>query len=360
MPKRLNSNLLQIVIGFISLVAIFVGGFIFQANLNPKPAQVLGESVEVRAVVLPNPNANLNAGGTTIYYSNLPVVTLGDITIDGKMTNFPITCSFYFQNLSGQAVTVVTIAKDINACTFDFNATLEQQNAVITQGNLEDILSQIGPAQVQITASLAGKSITTNSIPLEIKLESGEFGPNLNTQNLNLGLSPIDGATFLENDLFLAFLLGLIGFVGLFLVLLGYFKIPKYRDFIGDFSLESTPSAITVGGSIQFVSRLVDLDGQAMSNIECILTVTTPAGNITNLHLITNQGGMCGVYISSNGLLNNLLALEQENLSPAQLLNGDFTNFNSTLGSGTAYLKAKNNSQQFRSEQLVWSVGAKN
>ncbi len=221
---------IEVILAVVSIVFIGGGVYLIVTNSQQKPAHAqLADTVEVRAIVLPNPKASVEAAKPTVAYSELPVVTLGDIKIDGQVTNFPVTCSFTFENADGQSVTVTRVEKKVNACSYDVNRSLELQNAKVIQGELGYIGSVLGVGEVKIKASLAGKTITTNSIPYQIKPRANNFAPKLNAQNMDLepGQDQPNDSSGLNYRLIisLATASGLIIFI--FANLLNYFKIPK-------------------------------------------------------------------------------------------------------------------------------------
>ena len=366
-----NANRLLLLL---ALVFIITGtGFLWFDKLESEKsakAQTLSDEVLVRAIVLPSPGAVVNYGSTTINYPNLPVISVNNVTIDGQVTNFPVTCSFTFQNPAGQAVTVVTQAQNVNSCVYDTNQTPDEQNANVIEGDINNITNSSGVGEVEVTINIAQRSINTDPILYKIdsNTENLSFSPSLNVQNLEppINLNRVGGN--LDSDLVtkINFYSGLIvattvavsGYILVFFNIINSFKIAKFRDFTEelDFSISIDPNLITVGEPIRFVSKIIDETDKQVNNLPCILTVVTPAGNTIKVAVETNQDGKCGVYVSKDGVLDNKLAKNQENLNPGKIISGNFKGFNRSPGHGIAYVKAQIYSQRYSSRQLSWLV----
>ena len=338
-------------------------------------AQTLSDSVLVKATVLPGSNAVINYGSTTINYSNLPVINVNNVTVNNQVTNLPVTCSFTFQNPSGQMVSVLVQAQNVNACVYDVNQSPVQQNAIVTEGDINSISNKSGVGQVDIEVNVAGNKVKIPPMLYKIdsKIDSFLSGPILNVQNLqpavNLNRDKADQKNSdlitkinLYTGLIVTTTAALSGYILIFFNLINQFKIAKFRDFTEelDFFMYIEPSQIKIDEPIRFVSEIVDESDKPVNNLPCILTVVTPAGVRIKVALETNKDGKCGVCVSNDGFLDNKLSKTEGNLNPGKILSGDFQGFNQTKGHGIAYTKAQIYSQRYRSRQLSWEVSANN
>jgi hypothetical protein len=360
----------------LALVFIITGiSFVWFDKLQTEKlasAQTLSDNVLVKATVLAPSGTPINYGSTTINYSNLPVVSVNNVTVNGQVTNLPVTCSFTFQSPSSQSVTVVTQAQNVNGCIYDLNQSPEQQNATVTQGSLIDLTNNSGIGQVDVIANLAGNSvkIPTMLIKIDSKLPDLLANPSLNAQNLEPPLNLNRVNTNPEGDLItkINFYSGLVvattvavsGYILVFFNIINNFKVAKFRDFTEelDFFMGIEPNLINVGEPIRFVSKILDETDKPVNNLPCTLTVVTPAGVRIKVAVETNKDGKCGVYVSKDGILDNQLAKSEENLNPGKIISGDFKGCNQSPGHGIAYTKAQIYSQRYRSRQLSWQVNA--
>jgi hypothetical protein len=372
MAWRITPKQIKYLIFAISTILLVGGSVLFWAAKNQEEklanAQALNDDVQVMATVLPS---NPTLGYTTIFIGSgtTPTVTVNDITVNNNPTNLPITCTIYYGSPGGQSITVTTVTQNINDCQFNPAIPPDNQNAEVVSGNTGDITDIPGVGTVQVSVSLAGSTIQSPLYNYKVTDLTG--GPNLNVQNLQPAIdlrsnlsdpSDLVAKLNLYTGVIVATAIAVTGYIVIFFNIVNSFRITKFRDFTEELNvgLDIYPREISTGEPMRFVSKIYDETDKPVNNLECVLTIVTPAKNKIKVQVLTNKNGICGIYITKEGKIDNETAALKENLHPATIERGDLRGFNDTPGHGIAYVKAKIYSSRYHSRQVTWTVKDKN
>lgn len=368
MSWRSTPKQIKFIILITATILILGGSIMFWVAKNQDDklanAQTLSDNVLVKATVLPK---NPTLGYTIIFIGSgtTPTVNVEYITVNGNPTNLPIICTINYASPGGESIIVTTTTQSINDCNYNPAIPPDNQNAEVVSGNTGNITDIPGVGTVQVSISLSGSTIKSPIYNYKVSDLTG--GPNLNAQNLQpaidlkSGLStPTDLVAKLNayTGLIVATSLAVTGYIVIFFNIINSFKITKFRDFTEELNLalDVYPREIHLGQSMRIVSKIFDETDKPVNNLECVLTIVTPAKSTIKIRVVTNKDGKCGVYITKDGRLDSSTASNEENLHPGTIERGDLTGFNDTPGHGIAYVKAKVYSSRYHSRQVTWSA----
>jgi len=372
MSWRVTPKQLKYLILITASIFIIGGSIVFWMAKSQESklanAQTLSDNVLVKATVLPK-NPTLGYVTILIGSGTTPTVNVNDVTVNGNPTNLPITCTINYASPGGQSVIVTTTTQSLNDCNYNPAIPPDNQNADVVSGNTGDITDTPGVGTIQVSISLGGSTIKSPLYNYKVSDLTG--GPNLNVQNLQPAIdlkskltTPTDLVAKLNTvtGAIVVTSVAVTGYIVIFFNIVNSFKITKFRDFTEELNvgLEVYPREIYVDQPMRFVSKIFDETDKPVNNLECVLTIVTPAKNKIKIKVLTNKNGICGVYITKDGVLDNKTAAHEENLHPGTIERGELQGFNNTPGHGIAYVKARVYSSRYHSRQVTWSVRDKN